>query len=85
MVKTLDVPPRPCLGCGKINDAASVVEKHSMDKPGPGDVTVCIHCGHIMIFAHDLTVRNPTDAEIRLIAGDRRILAIQRARKKVKL
>ena len=73
------LPPSWCLNCGKMNDAALCIGADGT--PSPGDVTACIVCGHIMLFADDLTLRNPTDSEIYDIAGDRRIIAIQRARK----
>jgi hypothetical protein len=51
--------------------------------PSSGDFTVCIRCGHVMCFAEDLTLRDPTGAELVTIAGDWRLLAIQAARGKV--
>jgi hypothetical protein len=77
------VPPSMCLDCGRINDAATGVDHAEGPDaaPQPGDVTVCFYCGHIMVFGDDLMLRNPTDAEIREIAGDARILAVQRARR----
>jgi hypothetical protein len=71
----VEVPPSPCLGCGKINDMST-----GPQRPDPGDITVCFSCGHIMVFAEDLSVRNPNDAEMMIIAGDKRILQIQTAR-----
>jgi len=46
----------------------------------PGDATVCLTCGHLMVFGEDLLLRNPTDAEIVKFAGDKRLLAVQWAR-----
>ena len=80
-MKTSDIPASPCLSCGKRNDATTSCFGDNV--PSAGDVTVCFYCGHIMVFNNDLTLRNPTNAEIRHIAGDRRILAVQRARKKI--
>jgi hypothetical protein len=76
------IPPSPCPGCGKVLDAATGVDDKGLHQRSPeaGDVTVCISCGHIMVFAHDLTLRNPTAAEMREIAGNRHVIAIQRAR-----
>ena len=80
-MKTFDVPKVGCLGCGAPNDAAS--DTLGGDKPSEGDVTICIYCGHISVFNTNLTLRNPTDEEIHIIAGDKRILKIQKARAKI--
>jgi len=58
------------------------VDNKEDDKPASGDVTVCLYCGHIMAFAEDLSLRELTNEEAREVAGDKRILAIQRARRK---
>jgi len=47
------------------------------DQPSPGDVTLCIGCGHIMAFADDLSFRELTDQEIVAVAGDQRIVQAQ--------
>ena len=52
--------------------------------PKPGDITLCIYCGHIMAFADDMGFRELTGEEMHAIAGDERILKIQRARKALK-
>jgi hypothetical protein len=39
-----------------------------------------MYCGHISVFALDLTLREPNLEEARDIAGDPDILAYQRAR-----
>lgn len=82
------IPPSPCTNCGELLDGATRVKETTSkrarrDMPDPGSVTVCIYCGHIMVFGDGLILRDPTTAEIAEIAGDRRILAIQRARVKV--
>jgi len=74
------LPTHPkCLACGKLLDGATGINDDA--HPDPDDWTVCIYCGHIMVFTRDLMLRNPTATEIRQIAGDSRIVAIQRARK----
>jgi len=76
---------QPCLGCGKFVDAATGV--FGATTPEPGDVTVCLYCGHLMVFREfrgRLQLDNPTDKEIHAIAGDKRILAVQRTRGKIK-
>jgi hypothetical protein len=73
------VPPCCCLNCGFELDAAfdtSLVER----SPRPGDATICIICGHLMVFGNDLTLRELTDEEIKKFAGDPRIVRAQQAR-----
>jgi hypothetical protein len=38
--------------------------------PTPGCATVCLYCSHLMIFADDMTLREPTHAEIVELAGE---------------
>lgn len=66
-----------CLNCGRALDAASSMT--TKQKPRPGDVTICIDCGHIMAFADDLSMRALTDTEMIAVAGDRDIVMTQRA------
>lgn len=72
-----------CLDCGKKLDGVQSLSGKS--KPQAGDVTVCFHCGHIMVFADDGGLRNPTSREMYDIAGDKRIIALQMARKYMKV
>jgi len=78
----LENRPR-CLDCGELLDGATAVE--SDGSPQTGDVTICIYCGHIMVYDKKLNFREPNTEEARQIAGDPRILAIQRARKAITL
>lgn len=79
--KDCDVPESKCVDCGrKLNGAMSVDGDHT---PSPGDFSICMHCGHFMVFGENLDLRNPTDQEILDIAGDTRVLAIQWARAEV--
>lgn len=73
--------PSSCTACGTPLDRATGVDTD--DNPNPGDVTICFRCGHIMAFATDLTMRELTDTEAKEVAGNKTILAIQRARGKV--
>jgi hypothetical protein len=73
------VPQCACLDCGKSLDAATSIFCDA--RPTAADITICIYCGHIMMFTNGLALRNPTREEQIEIAGDKRILAIQRARK----
>jgi hypothetical protein len=60
-----------CLNCGhKIDAAAPTPDFPDASTPRPGDVAICLDCVHIHIYADDLTLRNPTEAELVDIAGD---------------
>lgn len=72
--------PSPCLHCGSINDAATGVATTNT-APSPGDIAVCLNCGHIAAYNDDLGIRELTVAEQIELAGDRLILAVQRARR----
>lgn len=75
--------PSKCLSCGIENDVATSVDGDC--SPEPGDVTVCFYCGHIMAYDDDLKLRELTREEQIAMAGDQRILAVQRARARKKL
>ena len=72
-----------CLFCHKESDAATVVAVEGAVHPEPGDVTICMYCGHIMAFNESLQFRELNDDEIKDVAGDPRIVAISKARTKV--
>jgi hypothetical protein len=75
--------PQACLGCGKSIDSATGI--FGAGRPEAGDVTICLYCGHIHVYREDATglrLDNPNTEEANCIAGDKRILAIQRARGK---
>ena len=63
------VPPSPCLGCGKIVDMAAGMP-WGPRPPRPGDYSMCLKCGHLMVFAEDMTLRNPTGKEMIDMAGE---------------
>jgi hypothetical protein len=48
--------------------------------PEPGDVSVCIECGHLMIYTEDGGFREPTDQEVVQLAAEPAILAIMKGR-----
>jgi hypothetical protein len=74
--------PSSCTHCHKVVDGAGSIDTD--DGPKPGDFTICIDCGHLMAFADDLTLRDLTEDEMVEITGDKRMLAVQRARKMTK-
>lgn len=68
--------PCQCLHCNHPLTAVGMVERGD-PAPSAGDFTVCLYCGHLMVFLADLTVRGPSDSEMLEIAGDRELLQVQ--------
>jgi hypothetical protein len=66
-----------CLNCNVVVDGARCVDGDG--SPSPGDVTMCIYCGHVMAFSEGLGMRELTDAEMQEIAGDPRLVAVGKA------
>lgn len=67
-----------CTACGYSVDLATGVTTEGM--PEPGAWSICLRCGHLMAFDDDLQLRNLTDAEAYDVAGDKVVLAAQKAR-----
>jgi hypothetical protein len=61
------MPESACTACGYVMDRCRSVGSDAL--PSPGSISVCLRCGHLMAFGHDLRLRNLTDAEIKEIAG----------------
>lgn len=66
-MKTTRTSASACLNCGEPINMATAADGDW--KPTPGDVSVCLHCSYVAIFADDLTVREATDAEMVEMAG----------------
>jgi hypothetical protein len=64
-----------CLHCGKELDCAM---HFANAVPNQGDFTVCIACGHLMVFGKKMRLRNPNRAEQIAIAGNPKLLIIQK-------
>lgn len=71
------MPECNCLGCGRKISGVSGIDDDA--RPSPGDFTVCMYCGHTMVFADDLTVREPTLAEYMELFADERVNAAEGA------
>lgn len=64
-------PEQRCPECGKKLDTARLVEKRKEARaPEAGDRSICLNCGHIMVFNEDFTLREMTIAEVIECAGD---------------
>jgi len=73
-------PAAYCTNCKKLVDGATAISDPKA-RPHKGDFTICIYCGHVMIFDKGLTLRDLTDVEMVEIAGNRDVIKIQTARK----
>jgi hypothetical protein len=67
-MKATYFPPAPCVECGAIMHRASRLGE--VRDPEPHDAAICVVCHHLMVFADDMKLRNPTDDEIVEMAGD---------------
>lgn len=52
--------------------------------PKPGDITMCLACGHLMAFNRDLTLRNLTEDEQAEAQTDPRILKMLEVHRQMK-
>jgi hypothetical protein len=80
---THNMPVVVCTSCGKSMDAASNADE-APTPPHPGDISICLYCGHLMVFDSDLCLRALTDAEIVEVAGDPRLVRATNLLKKLK-
>ena len=77
LAREAKVPKMRCANCGKRLDRASGVvdrQARNVQKPIPGDISLCIGCGHLSVFDENLRLRPPTDDEVIKWAGDDRLV-----------
>jgi len=74
------MPVSYCTNCKKLLDGATAATKPTA-LPEEGCISICIYCGHVMVFGKGLILRNPTEAEMIEIAGNSDLVKIQTARK----
>jgi hypothetical protein len=59
---TPKLKPQMCVECGLLFNASSPTQgKRSL--PKPGNVSLCLNCGHLALFGDDMMLREPTAAE----------------------
>ena len=76
----MNLPTCQCTSCGHILDAAAGWGDHP---PKPGDLSICIQCGHLAAFGADLRLRELTAKEMWEAAGREDLIAAQRVRYEV--
>ena len=62
VIVTSDTPPSRCQLCFSEFNCATNID--GVPHPQPGDLTVCINCGALMIYKPDYRLRLATDEEI---------------------
>lgn len=60
-MKTTETPTALCPACGHKIDRASSMDDAT---PSAGDISICIRCAAVNLFAGDLTLRRPTADEL---------------------
>lgn len=64
-MKTTETGVHPCPQCGAPNDMAT--SWGGDDSPEPGDVSLCVGCGTVLVFNDDMSSRKPTpDEEVEI-------------------
>lgn len=74
-VESYDMPVSHCTSCNKKVDCAAGVDDVA---PQEGDFSLCLDCGHIMAFNKELILRDLTEEEVVMIAGNEEMLRMQK-------
>jgi hypothetical protein len=56
-----DLKAHDCLNCGHVLNAATAT--YTDDGPKPEDLSVCIGCGYVMVYAEDMSFRELSESE----------------------
>lgn len=80
--EAVKVKASACKACGYLMDAATCAMGNH--QPVPGDVTICIQCGHLMEFLEDLSLEELSKESALAIAGNKDLLRLQWAIAKAK-
>jgi hypothetical protein len=75
-------PESKCMNCGEVYQGA--LNTHDGRSMTPGDIAVCVMCGHLNALGDDMKLRELTGAEFLKVAGDPRIIETQSRRPELK-
>lgn len=67
----------PCPYCGHQLDAWTGITGDAT--PEAGDASICAYCAGLLVFADDLTPREPTETELAALVKDDPLRIAQRA------
>ena len=73
-------PKTHCTQCGYTFTAYGPAVAGNNPKPRPGDITMCLNCGHVQAFNDQLTFRELTKDEALEVALDEHVQEMQRRR-----
>lgn len=57
------LPKTSCPACGYVMDDATAADGSNV-WPEPGDFSLCLRCGEVLVYNGQMTVRRATNAEI---------------------
>jgi len=59
------MPAMSCVRCSYVMNASGDVELDGQSRaPGPGDRTICMRCGMVMVFTDDMALRAMQQADL---------------------
>ena len=77
------LPAAECVNCGKLVNAASLLDDADPTHPNEGDLALCLYCGHLAAYTREFKLRELTTAELSEILADpelsNEVLAMRRA------
>lgn len=59
-----------CPTCGAKLEAYDTVERGKRTQPGPGDTTICIRCGSVLLFTKNMTLIEPSRRRLEALMRD---------------
>lgn len=74
----IETTPAECPNCFHVVDRASCLGREAA-RPSPGDATMCIRCGTMLVFEEREQLRLPTEEEAREFQANADVQLLQRA------
>jgi hypothetical protein len=62
-----------CPNCAAVHECVDNVDEDG--PPGPGDVTMCLECGHWAVFGEGMVLREPDVQEQKQLMADNNVVA----------
>lgn len=71
------IPPSNCPSCNAFINGASPAKTNDASEPSNGDFTVCIYCAGLAVYNEDLTLRKPSEEEMKIAASNTEIIKMK--------